>query len=554
MFASIRRHQNWIWYVVVVVIIISFVGFFSPSGRFGSGPSASGRDFGTMNGRPISLEEYARAQKEAKLYYFFQTGGQWPGESSKTSGYDLQAATYSRLVLLEKMREQNVDPGDKAAAAWVKQIMHPKDEEFSLDTYNQIINTAYQQQGITPEDFQKFARHEVGREQMMALHGLAGTLVPPQEVEVIYRREFTPLLCDAVYFPISNYLASVSAPQSALTAYYSNNIPDYSLPVRVQVDYVRFAATNYLAEVDSQKDSARAIAAKADEVYAKEGASHYTDSSGNPLPVEAAKAKIREEVRYRTALQIFARRAANTFLTAVLDKGASDTNALETVAKQQGLQVRISSLFDEKNGPVELGSPDIFRRASFSLSPENRMLSSAIPTDDGYYIVVFRRRLPSEAQSFTTVRDRVLEDFKTTSAFKMAYAAGESFLAAATNALAKGQAFTQICAAQKVTPSPLPPFSPSTRSLPEVEDRMSFREVQRTAFELAPGQLSGFLRTRDGGMVVYLRAKAQLDEAKMKAEIPAFTDQVRRRREYMAFNEWIGQETQRLQVKAPKSK
>jgi hypothetical protein len=83
---------------------------------------------------------------------------------------------------------------------------------------------------------------------------------------------------------------------------------------------------------------------------------------------------------------------------------------------------------------------------------------------------------------------------------------------------------------------------------------MSFREVQRTAFELAPGQLSGFLRTRDGGMVVYLRAKAQLDEAKMKAEIPAFTDQVRRRREYMAFNEWIGQETQRLQVKAPKSK
>ena len=40
----------------------------------------------------------------------------------------------------------------------------------------------------------------------------------------------------------------------------------------------------------------------------------------------------------------------------------------------------------------------------------------------------------------------------------------------------------------------------------------------------------------------------------MKSELPAFTDQVRRRREYMAFNEWIGQETQRLQVREPKSK
>ncbi len=554
MFASIRRHQNWIWYVVVVVIIISFVGFFSPSGRMGGGPSASGRDFGTINGRPISLEEFALAQKEAKLYYFFQTGGQWPGESSKASGFDLQAATYSRLVLIEKLKEQKVDPGDKAAAAWVKQIMRPKDDEFSIDSYKQIVNAAYQQQGINDEDFQKFARHEVGREQMMAVYGLAGTLVPPQEVEVLYRREFTPLICDAVYFPISNHLASIAAPESALLAYYTNNISDYSLPVRMQVDYVRFAGTNYFADIDKQKDAAKAIAAKAEEIYAKEGAAHYLDPKGAPLSAEAAKAQIREDVRFKSALQIYAHRAANAFLSALLDRPATDTNALQSLAKEQGLVVKMSSFFDDKNGPVELGSPELFRRASFSLTPESRLLSSAVPTEDAYYIIQFRRKLPSEPQPFKVVRDRVMEDYKTTEAFKLAYAAGGRFLAAATNALSKGQSFASVCGAQKVTPVALPLFSPSTRSLPEIEDHVSFRELQRTAFELAPGAVSGFLRTRDGGLVVYLRSKGALDEAKMKSEMAAFTDQIRRRREYMCFNQWIGQESQRMQVKAPRAK
>jgi hypothetical protein len=286
---------------------------------------------------------------------------------------------------------------------------------------------------------------------------------------------------------------------------------------------------------------AKAIAAKADEVYAKEGPSHYPDAQGNPLPAAAAKEKIRGQIRIEATL-LAARRAANDFLRPLLERASTETNAFNKVAAEQGLQIKVSSIFDEKNGPAELDSPANFRRAAFTLSPENPLVPSAVVTEDAVFVMAFHQRIPSEPQPFATVRERVIEDYKNAEAFKLAYAAGENFASAATNALAAGKSFAQLCASQKVTPVALPAFAPSTRSLPEIENRVPLRDLQIVAFELPPGKVSGFVRVPEGGMVVYLRAKAPLDEAKMKVELPAFAEQVRRKREYMCFNEWLSQQ------------
>jgi hypothetical protein len=549
MFASIRRHQNWVWYVVLVVLIISFVVFFNPAAKTGMGSGPAPVDLGLINGRPITREEFGAAQTEATLDFFFQYGGHWPSEAGKSMGFNLDDATYQRVVLLEKLRQMKIEPGPDAAAEWIKEVFRPgKDQPFSMDFYNQFITRTMQPQGIDAERVQSFALHEVGRQQLIALYGLGGELVPPQEVEVIYRREFTPSVCDAVFFSVSNYLASVPAPEPAVSAFYTNNILDYSLPPRVRFDYVRFAGSNYLAEVDRQPEAAKAIAAQAEEVYAKDGPAHYQDGKGNPLPAEEAKAKIRSEVRANSAL-LFARRAANTFLSALLEKAPSDTNALRALAAAQHLQTGLSSVFDEKNGPLDPEPSPLLRRAAFSLSPIEPVLGTTVVTEDAVYVVSLNSRFPIESQPFAAVRDRALEDYKNTEALKMAHAAGEKFVAAATNGLAQGQLFAQVCAALKIVPVALPPFTPSAKSLPEIEDRVPLRDLQVVVFGLAPGKMSGFIRIPEGGMVVFLRAKLPVEEAKMKTELPAFSEQVRRRREYMCFNEWIFQERQQLGLK-----
>ena len=58
MFGSFRKHQQWIWILGVIVIIPSFVIFFSPDAKWNRG-FRGGRekvDLGSFNGKPIQRD------------------------------------------------------------------------------------------------------------------------------------------------------------------------------------------------------------------------------------------------------------------------------------------------------------------------------------------------------------------------------------------------------------------------------------------------------------------------------------------------------------------
>src|SRR3954470_18830369 len=88
MFGSFRKHQQWIWILGVIVIIPSFVIFFSPDAKWNRGlrgGSDKGLDLGSFNGRPIGRDEYMAANRETKINYFMRTGGkEWPGNDEQT--------------------------------------------------------------------------------------------------------------------------------------------------------------------------------------------------------------------------------------------------------------------------------------------------------------------------------------------------------------------------------------------------------------------------------------------------------------------------------------
>ena len=89
----------------------------------------------------------------------------------------------------------------------------------------------------------------------------------------------------------------------------------------------------------------------------------------------------------------------------------------------------------------------------------------------------------------------------------------------------------------------LPAFSISTRALPEAEDFVSVGQLKQAAFTTAPGKLSSFQPTSEGGMLLYVKAKLPLDQAKMQAELPTFVANLRRSRQQEAFDNWLRRES-----------
>ncbi len=121
---------------------------------------------------------------------------------------------------------------------------------------------------------------------------------------------------------------------------------------------------------------------------------------------------------------------------------------------------------------------------------------------------------------------------------ELANAAGEKFETAATNGLAAGKSFDDICAAAKVKPTVLPAFSLATTTFPDVE-KNEFQEMQRVASALPTGKSSSFIPAAEGGFVIYVKSRLPVDETKLKNELPNYVKEMRNKRQIAAFNEWF---------------
>src|SRR5260221_2493141 len=137
-------------------------------------------------------------------------------------------------------------------------------------------------------------------------------LIKPQEAESLYRKDYEEVATDLAVFWTTNYLDKVTVTPVLLTNYYITHQANFRVPERVQVSYVEFAASNYLAEAVKQLAQISDFSARVHKLYYERGTNSFKDTNGVALPEAAAKAKIREETQHAFAL-VAARRKASEF-------------------------------------------------------------------------------------------------------------------------------------------------------------------------------------------------------------------------------------------------
>ncbi len=562
MIGTIRRHQQWLWVIIILAIIISFVVYFSPNSR-GLLEGETSHNFGSLKNRPITQDQYRDAYNEIEVFYFLRFG-KWPRpEEMQQTGFEIERETYNRIVLVEKLKELKIQPTTEAAAKWISEIFRsPNDQTFPMERYQAFIKNELTPHRLTADDFYRFARHQVGQQQLITVVGLSGKLITPQEAESFYRKINEPFSTEAVYFSASNYLNQVSVTPAALGQFYTNNMSEYRLPERVQVNYVKWELTNFLAEADKELGKITNLSQRLEAVYLQRGTNTFKDADGKPLSMEAAKNKIKADEREAIA-SITARKKASEFLTELFknhdEKNPLKADDLQKLAQAKGLDVKTTPPFSQRDGSKQLKVPIAFVGAAFNLrandpddaAGELLFNSSPIVAEDGIYVIGFNQRYPSQIQSLEKVKDEVTQDYRTEQSLKLARQAGLTFEKTLTNSIAQGNSFSEIAAQAKVKTVTLPPFSMATRELPQLGERANLDILQNVATTLAPGKASGFVATSDGGLVLHLKGKLPVDEARLKSELPEFLDRQREQRMSAAFAEWFQKLPQEMKLVTP---
>ena len=81
--------------------------------------------------------------------------------------------------------------------------------------------------------------------------------------------------------------------------------------------------------------------------------------------------------------------------------------------------------------------------------------------------------------------------------------------------------------------------------MPALGGQAELNQVKQAAFTTPVGHVSDFQETDDGGFVLFVQSQLPVDQAVMSAELPQFTESLRRCARNEAFNEWLQTEAGR---------
>lgn len=534
MIGTIRKHSKWLWGVIATLTIISFLWWGAAPASRNSGGGQAGY-LGSIAGRKITQDAYNAAANETAIMYWLRQG-KWPDRDPNFNKKEFQNEIYQRLFLIQQGQDLGIYVGDDAVATAAKellstpglaQVLGLNSQSVPLDVF---VKAVLQQKGLDAGDFENFARHEVVIDQLRQAWGLSGRLITPQEAAVVYQRQHQELSAQIVFFSASNSMASVTVTPALVGQFYTNYLAAYRLPDRVQVHYVAFMVTNFMAGAEQKLTN---LDEQVNAYFNRYGTNIFPDAK----TPEATKKELRETLIRQQALQD-ARQQGEEFASAVFNVDPVRPENLETLAKQKGLTVHLTAPFSQEYGPEEFTAPETFAKTAFGLTPDEP-LAGPIVSRDAVYVIALAKQLPSEIPTLDQIHDRVVRDYQFQEGLLRAQQTGTNFEHTLQAGLAAGSSFSTVCAAAGLHVETLPPFSLSTATLPELNDRAELNQLKSVAFATAVGHASDFAATAQGGFIVYVKAQLPIDQTAMNEDLPQFTASLRQQREVAAFNNWF---------------
>jgi hypothetical protein len=222
---------------------------------------------------------------------------------------------------------------------------------------------------------------------------------------------------------------------------------------------------------------------------------------------------------------------AQTFALEMTQPHAS----FDSAAGKLGLPVKETPFFAADDPPAELGKSEKAAQAAFQLTPAEPN-SDVITADNGYYVLQLSGTEEARPLTLEEAKAQLTEQLKQERAQEAMNLKASELRGKLEAELKAGKPLEEAAKTAGVTLEKIPAFSAADQQrqdAPEVGAAKS-----RTA-EMKEGDLSEFVPTAGGGVVVHLDKRLPIDEAAFEKEKAGVAENLTRMKGQEIFQDWL---------------
>ena len=490
-----RSNQRWLMIVVSVLVLISFLYYFSNSSRI---ERLGGDRAGTIYGHNISVSDLQRAGRQLNTAGELGLSHVYTPEllqSSRSDGSG-EDALVNQYVMEHQADAYGVYPTAEEVDEAAQKITAFRGPNGSFDP---VVKDAYVADKLNPRGFTEaqvvdLVRRDLQFEKLRQL--LESTVVvTPAEVRTRYEQAHSQIEASAVRFRNADFLAGIDPSEDDIKKAYDGQTTQYQQPERRKVQYVRFGLD------DEQKKL-------------------------------TGKARMDVLTPLRDQAAAFLARLSDT-------KGQEDYFA--AAAKAANLPVKETAEFEQMQPPAEESAIAGFGPAAFKLTPQDPdsdpPLRSPLQASEAFYVLHLSGVTPPRPLTLDEARLQIVTALRDERARAALSTKAEEVRSKIEEALKAGRSFGDAVEDAGATAENLPGFS--LGNPPPVDAAPDFSELASAAGELPLGGLSKFLPSGEGGALVYVRSRSGVDEAKFDKSKDVEAMRIRYQKTRAAFEEWL---------------
>jgi len=570
MFGTVRKHSQPLWIVIIIMVVISFVVYFTP------GYDPFENQGGTATEASVELS-FARQQVllEQAITMSQQFGGFLPpslnaqalagqfrdqdlNRDGEVDVSGLDYAAHMRLLRLRKAATLGILASDNMVKARLEQMFsNPNDQKFSQDAYNGFL-TQYRNAGLLgsgdsgEEQFQEWIREGIIFQQLDTLMTRSVGFFADETTAGQQAMEYKLYTAQAIFFSTSNRIDSVTNFASIATNFYPTLTDRYALPLKRQITYVLFPVAPYLEDAEKEIKLEDLVKARIEKhMSSTNSVDHFTDANGTKLtagaPLDsAALADIRKT--QQTALNAItlpkAKVPTTEFRKVLFDteKSKRTIARLQAKAKAEGLEVQ-SGTADRANAEALLPQALVDAAFGSNLQPGQLSTSAVEVASEGYYVWGLEKLIPARTRQYEELTDEekaeVKEAFIAAEVKKRASEEGNDYRDSLAELVAEGESVEDLLklSKQPVVSLPAMTLSATDVNASALEGLATITEIQSVIGNLErenrsltkPNWLSSYnpATTEDvGGFIVHV-SKVEDGSSPSPEALRAFADEQR---------------------------